>query len=101
LNINEIRNIASGDTQAERVTLHRGAVKKLIVRPHRRHGGHLVDNDLVRGCIAQHRQEGDRRIVGAIVDRGHTTLATKYRLTSWLGVSSAPSSKRPSLPVCV
>ena len=56
LKINEVGHIACCNTQAERGTFDRGAVKKLIVRPHRRHGGHFVDNDLVRRRLAQHAQ---------------------------------------------
>ena len=41
--IDEVGHVAGGDPQAERVTLDRGAVEELRVRPHRRDGRHLVD----------------------------------------------------------
>ena len=83
LKIDEVRHIAGGDAQAERVTLDRGAVQELRVGPHRRDGCHLVDDNIGRGRVAQHRQQRDGWIIAAtFVDGGRPPLATRYRLTS-------------------
>ena len=48
------------------VALDCNAVDELIVGPHRRDGGHFVDDDSWHGgLLPQHRQQSDGRIVGA------------------------------------
>jgi len=80
LNINEVGHVARSDTQAQCRPFDCATVKKLRVGPHRCDGGHLVDDDLARRGVAQHRQQRDGRIIaGAIVDRGHTTFCNQIK----------------------
>ena len=78
LQIDEVRHIARGDAQAERVTLDRRAVEELRVRPDRGDGRHLVDGDIRRGRATKHRQKRDRRIVAApLLTEATPPLATR------------------------
>jgi hypothetical protein len=84
------------------MTFDHGPINELIGGPHRRHRGHLVDNDLGRRRIAQHGQQYDRRIVAATpVDGGFSTLGNEVRITSAAGLSGLANSNRPSLLVHV
>src|SRR5262249_40352225 len=65
LNINEIRHVAGGDAQPERVPSDRRAVEELRVRPHRSDGRHLVDGHLRWWRYAQRGQKRDSRVVSA------------------------------------
>jgi hypothetical protein len=84
------------------MTFDHGPINELIGSQNRRHRGHLVDNDLGRRRIAQHRQQYDRRIVAATpVDGGFSTLGNEVRITSAAGLSGLANSNRPSLLVLV
>ncbi len=63
--IDEIRHIAGGDAQAERVALDRGAIDELRMGPDRGDGRHFVDRHMGRRLVAQHGQKRQRRIVAA------------------------------------
>src|SRR5262249_1663074 len=71
LKINEARHITGGDLETESVPLDCCAIEELRVRPHRGHGGHLIDDDRRRRRIAEHREECNRRVVAVtLVDSG-------------------------------
>src|SRR5215831_13675582 len=69
LKVDEAWHVAGSDLETERVTFDRGTIEKLRMRPHRRHRGHLVDDNLGRRHIAKHREQCSRRVVAsALVD---------------------------------
>jgi hypothetical protein len=62
------------------MTLERGAIEELGVRPDRGHGRELVDDDPLRRLAAKHRQQGNGRIVAAaLVDRGFAAFGNKIQ----------------------
>ena len=101
LNINEVGHVARSDTQAQCRPFDCATVKKLRVGPHRCDGGHLVDDDLARRGVAQHRQQSNGRVVAAaLVDC--RLAASGYQVQAdTRGVSWLRNTNWPSLPVVV
>src|SRR5262249_5328857 len=78
LKVDEVRHVGGGDLEAKCVTFDRGAIDELIGSPHGRHGGHLVDDDLGRRRITQHRQQGSSWIIAAaFVDTGFAAFGNE------------------------
>src|SRR5262249_44044537 len=105
--IDEVGHVAGGNLDAKRVTFDRGTIEKLRVRPHRRHRGHLVDDDLGRRRIAKHREQCSRRVVAsALVDCRFTAfgddveddIRAKRFLTAELKATMVVCSRLCELP---
>src|SRR5215467_12535090 len=71
--INEVGHIGGGNAKTESWAFKRRTIEKLRICPDRRHGCHLIDNDMGWKLAAQYGQQRDCRIVSS---------ATQFRLTA-------------------
>ena len=89
LEVDKARDIPGGDLQLQRLTFDRGAVDELVVRPHGRHGRHLIDRHIHWRLGAHYGDQRDSGIVSArLAGRRRPAFGNQVQRRVICGISS-------------